>query len=76
MRPKEFDLSISDMDSGIAEFAVKTVLQNLPGMINVLLVGRSAFIRYDPRSINQLQICDAVSQAGYHPTIFQESMAG
>lgn len=74
--PRELELAISNMDSGIAEFAVKTALQNLPGIISVLLIGRSAFLRYDPRHLDSGKICDTVSQAGYRARIFQDSEIG
>jgi len=67
---------ITDLDLGIAELTVKASLQNLPGIIGVLLVGRGAFIRYNPNSINEDQICSAVRQAGYRPSISQDSKTG
>jgi len=69
----ELDLAILDMDSGIAELAVKTSLQKLPGIISVLVVGRGAFVRHDPRAINKDQICAALRQAGYRASVYQET---
>ena len=66
---KEPDMPITDLDLGIAELTVKASLQNLPGLIGVLLVGRGAFIRYNPKAINEDQICVAVRQAGYRPSV-------
>jgi hypothetical protein len=71
--PQELELVIPNMDSGIAEFGVKAVLQNLPGIMSVLLIGRGAFVRYDPRCLDKSRICDAVSQAGYRARVFQEA---
>jgi hypothetical protein len=70
---EEPDIPISDMDLGIAELTVKASLQNLPGIIGVLLVGRGAFIRYNPNAINENQICSAIRQAGYRASVFQET---
>ena len=70
------DMPISDLDLGIAELEVKTSLENLPGIIGVLLVGRGAFIRYNPKAINEDQICSAVGQAGYRASVFQEANTG
>ena len=70
---EELDLAIPDMDSGIAELAVKNSIRQLPGVVSVLLVGRGAFVAYDPNSINKDQICDAVRQAGYRVNVFQEA---
>jgi copper chaperone CopZ len=73
---EELDLAIPDMDSETAELAVKTSLQNLPGIIRVLLVGRGAFAHYDPNAINKDQICSAIRQAGYRASVFQDSKTG
>lgn len=74
--PEELDLAIPDMDSETAELAVKASLEQLPGMINVRLVERGAFARYNPNVINKDQICIAVRQAGYRASIFQDSKSG
>ena len=74
--PEELDLAIPDMDSKKAELDVKASLENLPGMIAVRLLERGAFARYDPSLINKEQICGAIRQAGYRPSIFQDSKSG
>jgi copper chaperone CopZ len=73
---EELDLSIPDMDSATAEKAVKASLEQLPGIISVRLLERGAFARYNPNTINKDQICMAVRQAGYRPSIFQDSKTG
>ena len=73
---EELDLSIPDMDSKTAELAVKVSLEQIPGMISVRLFERGAFARYSPNAINKDQICTAVRQAGYRPSIFQDSKTG
>jgi hypothetical protein len=73
---EELDMPVSDMDLGIAELRVKASLQDLPGIIGVVLVGRGAFIRYNPNAINEDQICSAVRQAGYRPCISHDSKTG
>ena len=74
--PEELDLAIPDMDSEVAENAVKDSLEQLPGIISVRLLERGAFARYNPNVITQDQICLAVRQAGYRASIFQDSKTG
>ena len=74
--PEELDLAIPDMDSPTAETAVKKSLEQLPGIVSVRLMERGAFVRYSPDAITQDQICMAVRQAGYRPSIFQDSKTG
>lgn len=76
IHPEELDLSIPDMDSETAELAVKASLEQIPGMISVRLVERGAFVHYNPNAIDKDQICAAVRQAGYRPSIFQDSKTG
>jgi copper chaperone CopZ len=73
---EELDLAIPDMDSETAEIAVKASLEQIPGIISVRIVERGAFARYNPSAINKDQICTAVRQAGYRPSIFQDSKTG
>jgi hypothetical protein len=68
---EELDLAISDR-----ELAVKTSPQNLPGIISVLPVGRGAFVRYNPNTIDREQICSTIRQAGYRASVFQEAKTG
>ena len=74
--PAELDLAIPDMDSKTAELAVKASLEQLPGIVNVRLVERGAFARYNPAVITKDQICTAVRQAGYRASVFQDSKSG
>jgi hypothetical protein len=74
--PEELDLAIPDMDSETAELAVKSSLEQLPGIVSVRLVERGAFARYNPNVINKDQICIAVRQAGYRASVFQDSKTG
>jgi len=76
IRAEELDLVIPSMDSEAAELAVKASLQNLPGIIRVLLVGRGAFASYDPDMIGKDQICAAIRQAGFRASVFQDSKTG
>jgi len=46
------DIPNTDLDLGIAEVTIKASLQNLPGILGVLLVGRGAFVRYNSNAIN------------------------
>jgi len=73
---EELDLAIPDMDTETAEIAVQHALEKLPGIINVRLMERGAFARYNPNVITQDQICIAVRHAGFRASIFQDSKSG
>jgi len=73
---EELDLTIPDMDAEAARMVVKASLKPLPGIIGVMFVGRGAFIRYNPNTINEDQICAAVLQAGYRASVLQDSKTG
>jgi copper chaperone CopZ len=71
IQAEDLDLAIPDM-----ALTVKASLQNLPGIISVLVAGRGAFVRYNPRAINRDQICAAIRQVGYRASVFQDSKTG
>ena len=73
---EELDLAIPDMNTEAAEAAVKSSLEQLPGILTVRLVQRGAFARYNPGSINKDQICAAVRQAGFRASVYQDSKSG
>jgi hypothetical protein len=73
---EELDLAIPDMDSDGAEEQVKGILERLPGIQTVRLVGRGAFIKYNPVGINADEICTAIRQSGFRASLFQDSKSG
>ncbi|MEA3212332.1 MAG: hypothetical protein QOE70_5389 [Chthoniobacter sp.] len=73
---EELDLAIPDMDTVAAEMQVKEILEKLPGIQAVRLVGRGAFIRYNPIGIDKDQICAAIRQSGFRASTFQDSKTG
>ena len=73
---EELDLAIPDMDSITAEAQVKEILEGLPGIHFVRLMGRGAFIRYNPTGIDKDQICTAIRRSGFRASTFQDSKSG
>ena len=76
LHPEELDLAIPDMDTETAELAVKNSLAKLPGIVAVRLVQRGAFVRYNPLGITSSEICEAIRQAGFRASTFQDSKSG
>jgi hypothetical protein len=72
----ELDLAISDMDTPILETQVQTILRELKGIESVRIQERGALVHYHPGTITREQIVDAISQAGFNVTIFQDSASG
>jgi hypothetical protein len=73
---QELDLAIPDMDSGTAETEVARLLEKLPGLIQVRLLERGAFIRYHAETITHQQICEVLRRAGFRASTFQDSASG
>ena len=73
---EELDLVISDMDSGVAELAVKNLLRNMSGVISVALAGRGAFVRYNLSAVNGDHMCAAIRQIGYKASVLHEADTG
>ncbi len=73
MHLEELDLAIPDMDTAIAEERVKDTLGRLRGIESVRLIERGAWVRHDGDQITGEQICLAIRQSGYRPSIFQDS---
>jgi hypothetical protein len=69
----ELDLAIPDMDSPTAELSVKAALEDLRGIDVVRLMERGLWLRHRPDVITADQICATIRNAGYRPSIFQDS---
>jgi hypothetical protein len=69
----EVDLAIPDMDSHLAEEKVKAALEGIKGIETVRLVERGAWLRHQPDVITADQICQAIRQAGYRASVFQDT---
>ncbi len=73
MHHEETDLAIPDMDTALAEQRVKEVLERLRGVEAVRLIERGAWVLHDSDQITGDQICLAIRQSGYRPSIFQDT---
>ena len=69
----ELDLAIPDMDSENAERQVQDLLQGVPGIEAVRLMERGAWLRHRPETISADQICAVIRNAGFRPSVFQDS---
>ena len=72
----ELDLAIPDMDSPEAEKKAAVVLKGIPGVAEVRLIERGAFIRYRAATISHGKICRLIRQAGFRASTFQDSASG
>jgi cation transport ATPase len=73
MHLEELDLAIPDMDTALAEERIKHTLELLRGVETVRLIERGAFVRHDADQVTGAEICTAIRQSGYRPSIFQDS---
>jgi len=73
---EELDLAIPDMDSPGASNQVAALLKDIPGILQIRLVKRGAFIRYQPSVIDHARICALIRQAGFRASTFQDSETG
>ncbi len=73
---QELDLAIPDMDTQAAESEVAAVLKNLPGVIQVRLFSRGAFIRYREGATSPAMLCESIHRAGFRASVFQDSATG
>ena len=73
---EELDLAIPNMDSTGAEAQVAAALKDVPGIAEVRLIERGAFIRYRAETISHKEICELVRCAGFRATTFQDSKSG
>lgn len=73
---EELDLSIPNMRAPEHEAVVGATLRQLPGVVSVRLVEAGALVNYRASAISHEQICDAVRQAGFRASTFQDSATG
>ena len=73
---EELDLAIPDMDSPGAETQVAALLKDVPGMVEVRLIERGAFIRYRGGAISHEEICALIRRGGFRASTFQDSESG
>ena len=73
---QELDLAIPDMDSATTEMEVARLLEKLPGVQQIRLVERGAFVRYLAEIITHQQICEVLRRAGFRASTFQDSASG
>jgi hypothetical protein len=73
---EELDLAIPDMDSEVAETQVAKLLKDTPGIVQVRLMERGAFVRYRQGVIDHKQICTLIRNAGFRASTFQDSESG
>jgi hypothetical protein len=76
MHHEELDLSISNMDTPTAESSVRQILAFLPGVHSARLIERGAWVEYASSQISPGQICLALTHAGFHASLFQDSLTG
>jgi hypothetical protein len=73
---QELDLAIPDMDGPAAQAQVGDLLRDVPGIVEMRVMDRGAFVRYRPDAINHNQICALIRKAGFRASTFQDSESG
>ena len=73
---EELDLVIPDMDGSADEQRVQEALEQMPGVQAALIVPEGAWIQYDPERLTKEAVCQTLSQAGFTPALFQDSLSG
>ncbi len=72
---EELDLVIRGMQGQPDEERVRLILMKLPGVQAARIIPEGAWIRYEAARITKDNICDAVRQAGFKATLFQDSFS-
>jgi hypothetical protein len=62
----EFD--INDINSKVAQNAVRDAIKDLNGVRDVQFVGGGAIVTYNPIGITKEEICTAIRRRGYRAT--------
>jgi hypothetical protein len=62
----EFD--INDINSELAQNAVRDAVEDLNGVRDVQFVGGGAVVTYNPLGITKEEICTAIRRSGYRAT--------
>ena len=65
----EFD--INDVNSEVAQNAVRDAVKDLNGVRDVQFVGGGAIVTYNPLGISKGEICTAIRRSGYRATEFE-----
>ena len=64
------------MDTEEAVKRGSATLMSLPGVIAARIVERGAFVRYRPEAVTKEEICQALAQAGFRSSVFQDEKTG
>jgi hypothetical protein len=62
----EFD--INDINSEVAQNAVRDAVKDLNGVREIQFVGGGAIVTYNPLGISKGEICTAIRRSGYRAT--------
>jgi hypothetical protein len=73
---EELDLAIPDMEGAAAQAQVSDLLRDVPGIVEMRVIERGAFVRYRPSAIDHNQICALIRKAGFRASTFQDSASG
>jgi copper chaperone CopZ len=73
---EELDLAVPDMAGEHEVRRGSAALAKLPGIVAVRLVERGVFVRYRPAAITKEEIAEALRQAGFRASTFQDSASG
>jgi len=73
---EDLDLAIPNMETEEAVKRGSATLMNLPGVMAARVIERGAFVRYRPEAITQDEICQALAQAGFRASVFQDEKTG
>lgn len=72
---EELDLVIQGMQGQPDEQRLGKVLDQIAGVQAARIIQEGAWIRYEPSRVTKNAICDAVRQAGFKVTLFQDSLS-
>ncbi|SKA82517.1 hypothetical protein SAMN02745166_00920 [Prosthecobacter debontii] len=73
---KELDLVIFNMTEADAEKRVQAVLQQIGGIEAARIISEGAWVHYNPMRVSKETICEALAQAGFRTSLFQDSLSG
>jgi len=73
---EELDLVIEDMKTPEDEKTVQDVLESISGVQAARIVPEGAWIRYESSQVTKEDVCEALTEAGYTPQFFQDSLSG
>lgn len=73
---EELDLVITTMQTSEEERIVQQALERIPGVQAARVVSEGAWIRYDSSQVTKEKVCAALTEAGFAPQLFQDSLSG